>query len=168
MVLFRPLGTNFSEISIEIHRFLFKKMHLGMSSAKCRQFCLELHVLMIEMFPSNLTTKNWNTVFLNSLSVLCPRFYDLVVTLEWHLQVQLWLDFWCNICMEPTLYDFNLFRRGSLHICIATYRQTSNIRRTLVFLSDVVGNINLTLLNPDRRMYVDMIIESRKHFDSGH
>ena len=42
-----PLGTNFSEILIEIHTFSFKKMHLKMSSAKCRLFCLGLNVLRI-------------------------------------------------------------------------------------------------------------------------
>ena len=40
-----PLGTNFSEILIEIHTFSFKKMHLKMSSAKWRPFCLGLNVL---------------------------------------------------------------------------------------------------------------------------
>ena len=41
-----PLGTNFSEILIEIHIFLFKNMHLKMSYAKWRLFCLGLNVLM--------------------------------------------------------------------------------------------------------------------------
>ena len=40
-----PLGTNFSEILIEIHTFSFKKMHLKMSSGKWRPFCLDLNVL---------------------------------------------------------------------------------------------------------------------------
>ena len=40
-----PLGTNFSEILIEIHEFSFKKMHLKMLSAKCRSSCLNLNVL---------------------------------------------------------------------------------------------------------------------------
>ena len=44
--LMGPLGTNFSEILIEIHTFSFKKMHLKMSSAKWRLFCLCLNVLM--------------------------------------------------------------------------------------------------------------------------
>ena len=42
--LMEPLGTNFSEILIEIHTFSFKKMHLKMSSAKWRLFCLGLNV----------------------------------------------------------------------------------------------------------------------------
>ena len=43
--LFGPLGTNFSEIVIEIHAFSFKKIHLKMSSAKWRPCCLGLKVL---------------------------------------------------------------------------------------------------------------------------
>ena len=39
------LGTNFSEILIEIHTFSFKKMHLKMSSAKWCPCCLTLNVL---------------------------------------------------------------------------------------------------------------------------
>ena len=41
-----PLGTNFSEILIEILTFLFEKMRLKVSSAKRRPFCLGLNVLM--------------------------------------------------------------------------------------------------------------------------
>ena len=43
--LIGPLGTNFSEILIEIHIFSFNKMHLKMSYAKCPSFCLGLSVL---------------------------------------------------------------------------------------------------------------------------
>ena len=45
ILLIGPLGTNFSEISIAIETFSFKKMHLKMSSAKWRPFCLGLNVL---------------------------------------------------------------------------------------------------------------------------
>ena len=40
-----PKGTNFSEILIGNKTFLFKKMHLKMSSAKRRPFCFGLRVL---------------------------------------------------------------------------------------------------------------------------
>ena len=46
ILLIRILGTNFSEILSEIHAFWFKKMHLKMSSAKWRPFCLGLNVLI--------------------------------------------------------------------------------------------------------------------------
>ena len=39
-----PLGTNFSEILIEILTFSFKKMRLNVSSAKRQPFCLGLNV----------------------------------------------------------------------------------------------------------------------------
>ena len=34
ILLIGPLGTNFNEISIEIHEFSFKKIHFKMSSGK--------------------------------------------------------------------------------------------------------------------------------------
>ena len=36
-----------------------------------------------------------------------------------------------------------------------------------IFLSEVVLDINLTLPNPGKRIYIDMIIKSRKRFHSG-
>ena len=45
ILLIGPLGTNFSEFLIGIHTFSFKEMHLKMSSAKWRPFCLGLNVL---------------------------------------------------------------------------------------------------------------------------
>ena len=45
VLLIGLLGTNFSEISIEIYTFSFKQMHLEMSSGKWRPFCLGLIVL---------------------------------------------------------------------------------------------------------------------------
>ena len=47
ILLIRPLGTNFNEILIGNQTFSFKKIHLKMSSAKWRPFCLGLNVLRI-------------------------------------------------------------------------------------------------------------------------
>ena len=49
LLLIEPLGTNFSEISIGIQTFSFKKIHLKMSSGKWRPFCLGLNVLRISV-----------------------------------------------------------------------------------------------------------------------
>ena len=46
ILLIGPLGTNFSQILIEILTFSIKKMRLKVSSAKRRPFCLGLDVLM--------------------------------------------------------------------------------------------------------------------------
>ena len=53
ILLIWPLGTNFSEISIDIKTFSFKKIHLKMSSGKWRPSCLGLNVLKAK----NNTTK---------------------------------------------------------------------------------------------------------------
>ena len=45
ILLIGSLGTNFSEILIEIQTFSLKKIHLKMSSAKCCSFRLGLNVL---------------------------------------------------------------------------------------------------------------------------
>ena len=47
ILLIGPLGTKFNEILIEIHTFSFTKMHLKMSSAKWRLFCLGPNVLTL-------------------------------------------------------------------------------------------------------------------------
>ena len=44
ILLIGPLGTNFSEILIEIQKFSYKKINLKISSAKWRSFCLGLNV----------------------------------------------------------------------------------------------------------------------------
>ena len=51
ILLIGPLGTNFSELLIEIQTFSFKKMHLKMSSVKWRPFCLGLNVSNIIQNP---------------------------------------------------------------------------------------------------------------------
>ena len=45
ILLIRPIGTNFSETLVGIHTFSFKEMHLKMSSAKWRPFCLGSNML---------------------------------------------------------------------------------------------------------------------------
>ena len=65
ILLIRPLGTNFSEILIEIQTFSFKKKYLKMSSAKWRPLCLGLNVL-IEVLVS---TKHLMSQWVNSVSV---------------------------------------------------------------------------------------------------
>ena len=45
-LLIGPLGTNFSEILIEIQTFSFKKTHFKMLSVKWRPFCLGLNLLI--------------------------------------------------------------------------------------------------------------------------
>ena len=64
ILLLGPLGTNFNEILIENHTFSFKKLHLKMSSAKWRPFCLGLNVLTHCPLYRKVTWPSlWNWVF---------------------------------------------------------------------------------------------------------
>ena len=57
ILLIGPLGTNFSEMLIEIHTFSFTKIHLIMSSGKWRPFCLGHNVLRMQGKYSDLGYK---------------------------------------------------------------------------------------------------------------
>ena len=50
ILLIGPWGTNFSEILFGIHTFSLTKIHLKMSSAKWRPFCLGLNVLTSQFY----------------------------------------------------------------------------------------------------------------------
>ena len=60
ILLIGPLGTNFSEILIEIHAFSFRTMHLKMSSGKWRPFCLGLNVLILRMTKKSPVCHWWH------------------------------------------------------------------------------------------------------------
>ena len=65
ILLIGLVGTNFNEILIEIHTFSFKKMHLKMSSAKWRPFCLGPNVSIVWLITW-FTTRNQDTRSCNS------------------------------------------------------------------------------------------------------
>ena len=75
ILLIGPLGTNFNEILIGIQTFSFKKMHLKMSSAKRRPFCLGLNMLMrlilisLQFICSKLVVQN-----VLDVELMCPSF----------------------------------------------------------------------------------------------
>ena len=72
ILLIRPLGTKFSEILIEIHTFLLKKMHLEMSYAKWRPYCLGLNVLITKSGISTLGSL-WTILVTTQSWVACPH-----------------------------------------------------------------------------------------------
>ena len=74
VLLIRPLGTNFSEILIEILIFSFKKMRLKVSSAKRRPFCLGLNVLTKP--PSN-----------HIITLTHPPWTKWLALRRWHFQM---------------------------------------------------------------------------------
>ena len=96
ILLIRPLGTNFSEILIEIHIFSFKEMHLKMSSGSWRPFCLGLNVLTKRPLYSD--KKSSNTVFDNEAHA-CKKIKEA--------QTSIFMWYWyngnrLNITEKPT------------------------------------------------------------------
>ena len=69
ILLIRAPGTKFSEILSEIHKFSFKKMHLKISSAKRRPFCLGLNVLKLSVWI------HWS---LNTTKSIFPQSKDTI------------------------------------------------------------------------------------------
>ena len=79
ILLIGPLGTKFNKMLIKIHTFSFKKMHLKMSSAKWRSFCLGPNVLMLFLIlPQTISDEVGNKVKLYSLFFLFLFFRDEV------------------------------------------------------------------------------------------
>ena len=71
ILLIGPLETNFIEISIGIQTFSFKKMHLKLSSAKWRPFCLSLNVFTDTYYHSIVTDGNNETfMYCSGLSII--------------------------------------------------------------------------------------------------
>ena len=116
LLLIRPLGTNFSEILIEILTFSFKKMRLKVSSAKRPPFCLGLNMLSLcyvnfcrdesynrtkLMIPSTFELKtfsqglNRNYVDLRFISIRCSWIMFCCLT---KLCVNIYWKYFTNTC----------------------------------------------------------------------
>ena len=98
------LGTNFSEILIEIETFSFKKMHLTMSSGKWWTFCLCLNVLRKQVLHTyqGLTrrrSKHWVRLKL--------RHYKIIQKIEKIIQKQNMQQTWQSIGRTDDSRSFN-------------------------------------------------------------
>ena len=69
----RPQWTYFSEISIRIQTFSFKKMHLKVSSEKWRPFCLGLNVLNGRLYVCVYTGAH---IFVCMYMYICEYMYN--------------------------------------------------------------------------------------------
>ena len=85
ILLIRPLGKSFSEISIEILTFSFKKVRLKLSSAKWWPFCLGLNVLISMLWHRQAICESKGDKF------LCYMLDSNPGSLESNLQQNEWL-----------------------------------------------------------------------------
>ena len=94
ILLIGPLGTNFIEILIGIQTFSFKKMHLKMSSAKWRSFCLGLNELSMHF--------NLTTITSRPSQNRC-HFADVILKrISWSLNIVFWLSSFSYITLAYT------------------------------------------------------------------
>ena len=95
ILLIGPLGTHCNEILIEIHIFSIKKMHLKMSSGKCRLLCLGLNMLTDPFARSHAKIRR------------VPAFVEYGCAVQYYL---IWpevnLTEWARICVS-TLCGYN-------------------------------------------------------------
>ena len=93
ILLIGPIGTNISEIVIEIHTFSLKQMHLKMSPAKWHLLCLDLNELM----PVPYTMSSPNIL----------HHYSFISNVTW--EGMIWDVIWvpCLTCVSPlSLYYY--------------------------------------------------------------
>ena len=109
ILLIEPLGTNFIEILIGIQTFSFNKMHLKMSSAKWRPFCLGLNVLscvslniiIINLIPRLPLCTIWNET------------WHMWFNPSWAIQLTGWKENWK--CHSFKRHSFHCFNAGHLN-----------------------------------------------------
>ena len=137
ILLIWSLGTNFSEILIEIHTFLFKKMHLKMSSGKWRPFCSGLNVLNMKWIVQ-FTPNNW-------IWFLCPHasVQRVIIGLS-HYRNRCWLV--VNQILRNKLQWFFLYQNSQISVVLPSV-QWVNWFKTLLTVAlascgDTASKIN--------------------------
>ena len=111
ILLIWTLGTNFTEISSEIHAFSFKKMHLKMSSAKWRPFCLGLNVLNCVMFFFSFRALKWVYLLtLNHGSVSWQSCQNITTSYVFCAMLLEYVGFW------PSHINHLMLKRTSLRM----------------------------------------------------
>ena len=76
ILLIGPLGTNFSEILIEIYTFSFIRMHLKMSSGKWRPSCLGFNALTLTVLWPEYFVGMDNVMAVDSLGPLLLTWFN--------------------------------------------------------------------------------------------
>ena len=128
ILLIGPLETNFNEILIRIQTFSFKKMHLKISSAKWRPFCLGLNVLI--HWGRNKMAAIMKMIFWNAFSCM-----KLAI---------LWFKFHSSLYQRAQL----LVTIISLLVWVIAWRSTSNKPSSepmMVWLTDICHSASMSL-----------------------
>ena len=106
ILLIRPLGTNFSEILIEIQTFSLKKIRLKMSSVKCCSFRLGLNVLIGLLIKSQVYRPWISNYIWTILCYIRPRF----ISLYQQVKMLIPLCFFSQIYLVDICYSIGSFQ----------------------------------------------------------
>ena len=111
ILLIGPLGTNFSEILIEIHTFSFTKMLLKMSSGKWRPFCLGLNVLrVLRGYQYNMAARMTWCIAVLCLKIYPRRFQTFIISSKMLNMIDL-LSYWHMYFAFPIVQVSHVSRR---------------------------------------------------------
>ena len=114
ILLIGCLGTNFSEISIQLLAFSFKKMRLKVSTAKWRLFCLGINVLKGRDYHLPFLHQHWlySNGFgcANKKSLTFKPLSDVSVILKVHLKTNLTVTVFTT--REKKYYGWSLFSQN--------------------------------------------------------
>ena len=119
ILLIGSVGINFSEILIEIHTYSFRKMHLNMSSAKWRPFCLGLNV-----FISVLNSGLWlpaNSIASSRYKDRSPRDYKKCHKDHWIWLQLVWLRYLLVYPINPLICARLIIRMRSCNNITSTW-----------------------------------------------
>ena len=110
ILLIGTLGTNFSEMLIEIHTFSFKKIHLKMSSGKWRPFCLGLNELNENCLVHHVHWYGFSSAWMRRCFARFPLFENCLMHLYGFSPM------WMRICsVSCTLYVNCLMHKVHLY-----------------------------------------------------
>ena len=110
ILLIGPLGTNFSEILIEILTFSLKKMRLKVSSAKRRPFCLGLNVLIQKILCRICVfTRRLSETFLRIIQTSKGNRNATSFSYKFHWNCKKFYSKFCHIISSTAVYIKRLF-----------------------------------------------------------
>ena len=124
ILLIGTVGTNFSEILIDIHTFSFNKMHLKVSSVKRWTFCLGLNELMKGSHSVNAPAQKDVMFFIYTAINPAPSSQQTLLAMQ---------SFLVDIILSASCHTSNLSEiiggddtAYRIHICHTTNQQGGN------------------------------------------
>ena len=139
-MLNRSLATSFSEILN--HTFSFKKMHLKLSPAKWRPFCLGLNVLRLPVIEKKCTAGSVIRILYGDLCV-CVCVLGYIATRRFSRSSLIWYEMWFEIVDNETNFAQQIWSILRCATCtMATHFGYRTTGLTHIYLSKIFPYIS--------------------------